>query len=84
MQQRCHGWRKLQESSLATVLGVCKGHVSFISSCTYLVSCRLCRRLHVSPRHLKPSNIACTDTSDFLHAELLRTVRAPMCRLLGA
>ena len=31
MQQRCHSWRELQESSLAAVLGVCKGHVSFIS-----------------------------------------------------
>ena len=37
MQQRCHGWRELQESSLAAVLGVCKGHVSFSPAPSHFV-----------------------------------------------
>ena len=82
MQQRCHGWRELQESSLAAVLGVCKGHAPFILTFSHLVTgySALCKCLHVLTRHLstKAFIIAGKDTSDFLHAELLRK-QAPMC-----
>ena len=87
MQQRCHGWRELQESSLAAVLGVCKGHASFILTFSHLVTgCpALCKCLHVSTRHLstKAFIFAGKDTSDFLHAELLRTTDPPVCLYLA-
>lgn len=66
MQQRCHGWRELQESSLAAVLGVCKGHVSFIFD-FYIPFHRLIKTVQLSAHF------------DSLHAELLRASKPAMC-----
>ena len=46
MQQSCHSRRELQESSLAALLGVCKGHVSVSPALTHVATGCLRKRLH--------------------------------------
>ena len=87
MQQGCHRWREVQESSLAAVLGVCKGHVSscFHTPCFWLIKMAQTSACIGPPlKSTKPSAIACADTSGFRHAELLRTRLPPYASVVAA